>query len=68
MGRLKEGPIVITRRGKPAGVLIAPEQYEELRRTQACLRVLDIARSLQGSGLSAADLFRTSRELLERQE
>ncbi|HHS98590.1 MAG TPA: type II toxin-antitoxin system Phd/YefM family antitoxin [Chloroflexi bacterium] len=63
--RLDEGPITITRRGKPVGVLIAPEEYEELRRVQAYLQMLRLSRSLAESGITADDLFRASREELE---
>jgi prevent-host-death family protein len=58
--RLKEGPI--TRRGKPVGVLIAPEKYEELRRVQAYLQVLRLSRSLAESGVTADELLHASRE------
>jgi len=63
--RLHEGPIIITRRGKPVGILIAPEQYEQLRRVQAYLQMLRLSQSLADSGVTADDLFRASREELE---
>jgi prevent-host-death family protein len=63
--RLDEGPITITRRGKPVGVLIAPEEYEELRRVQAYLQMLRLSQSLRESGAMAEELLRVSRRELE---
>ena len=63
--RLEEGPITITRRGKPVGVLTAPEEYEELRQVQAYLQMLRLSRSLAESGVTADELFCASREELE---
>jgi prevent-host-death family protein len=63
--RLPERPVVITRRGKPVGVLISPEEYERLRRVQAYLDMLRLSRSLQDSDVRADELIRASREELE---
>jgi len=63
--KVREGPITITKRGKPVGVLIAPEEYEELRRVQAYLQMLRLSQSLRESGVTAGELFQTSREELE---
>ncbi len=63
--KLKDGPITITRRGKPVGVIITPEEYENLRQVQAYLKVVSLAHSLSESGVSAQDLYRASRDELE---
>jgi prevent-host-death family protein len=63
--RLPERPVVITRRGKPVGVLISPEEYERLRQVQAYLDMLRLSRSLQDSDVRADELIRASREELE---
>jgi len=63
--KVKDGPITITKRGKPVGVIIAPEEYERLRRVQAYLQMLRLSRSLRESGVSATELFQTSRQELE---
>lgn len=62
-----DGPVTITRRGKPVGVIISPEEYERLRQVQAYLQMLRISGSLQDGGVSADDLFRASRAELEEQ-
>jgi prevent-host-death family protein len=60
-----DGPVTITRRGKPVGVIISPEEYARLRQVQAYLQMLRISGSLQDSGITADDLFRASRTELE---
>lgn len=63
--KVPEGPVTITRRGKPVGVLVSPEEYERLRQVQAYLEMLRLSRSLQASDVTADVLFQTSREELE---
>jgi prevent-host-death family protein len=63
--KVPEGPVTITRRGKPVGVIVSPEDYERLRQVQAYLEMLRFSRSLQNSDLTADELFQTSREELE---
>jgi prevent-host-death family protein len=63
--RVAEGPVIITRRGKPVGVLVSPQEYERLRQVQAYLEMLRLSRSLQDSDVTADALFQTSREELE---
>ena len=65
LNQVADGPVTITRRGKPVGVIIAPEEYEQLRRVQAYLEMLRLSRSLQDSDLTATDLRQASREELE---
>jgi prevent-host-death family protein len=38
--KVPERPVTITRRGKPVGVLVSPEEYERLRQVQAYLEML----------------------------
>jgi PHD/YefM family antitoxin component YafN of YafNO toxin-antitoxin module len=57
--------ITITRRGKPVGVLVSPEEYERLRQVQAYLEMLRLARSIQDRGVTANELAQASREELE---
>jgi prevent-host-death family protein len=63
--KVPERPVTITRRGKPVGVLVSPEEYERLRQVQAYLEMLRLSRSLQDSEVTADGLFQTSREELE---
>jgi prevent-host-death family protein len=63
--RIREGPITITRRGEPVGVIVAPEEYERLRRVEAYLQMLRLSRSLADSGVTADELFQSSRQELE---
>jgi prevent-host-death family protein len=63
--KVPERPVTITRRGKPVGVLVSPEEYERLRQVQAYLEMLRLSRSLQDSGAAADELLSASREELE---
>ena len=63
--KVPERPVTITRRGKPVGVLVSPEQYERLRQVQAYLEMLRFSRSLQDSEVIADELLQASREELE---
>jgi len=67
LNRLAEGPITITRRGKPVGVIIAPEDYERLQQFQAYQQVIQLAQTLHDSGVTADELYKASREELEEQ-
>ena len=57
--KVQKNPIMLTRRGKPVGVLLSPEEYERLRQFEAYNQVMRISHSLRESGVSAADLYRT---------
>jgi prevent-host-death family protein len=55
----------ITRRGKPIAVLVDPGEYEHLQRVKAYLEMIRLSRELKDTGLSASEIYRTSREELE---
>ena len=63
--RLDEGPVTITRRGRPVGVIVEPETYERLRRVEAYLEMLKLAETLKERGVTAAEIFEASRAELE---
>ncbi len=61
----KEGPVIITRNGKPVAVLIAPKDEDDLetlvlaRSPQFLARIERARRSIrQGKGLSEADFWK----------
>jgi prevent-host-death family protein len=66
LNKVRDEPITITRRGKPVGVIVSPEEYERLRRVQAYLQMLRISRSLNvgQSSVTADELIHASREEL----
>jgi prevent-host-death family protein len=66
--KVQDEPITITRRGKPVGVIISPEEYEQLRRVQAYLQMLRLSGKLSKSGVTASELIRASREELEERQ
>jgi prevent-host-death family protein len=66
--KVQDEPITITRRGKPVGVIISPEEYEQLRRVQAYLQMLRLSGTLSKGGVTASELIHASREELEERQ
>jgi prevent-host-death family protein len=64
--QVEKGPIRITRRGKTVGVLISPEEYENLHQVKAYIQMLNLAHELRESA-SAAELYGAARQELEEQ-
>jgi len=62
--KVQKSPILLTRRGKAVGVILSPEEYEQLRRVKAYLQLLTVSREV-GEGASADEIYRASREELE---
>lgn len=63
--RAQKSPIMITRRGKPVGVILSADEYEHLRQAAVYNQVVGLADSLRESDLTAADLYQASRRELE---
>ena len=63
--KVQKGPIMLTRRGKPVGVILSPEEYDRLRQFEAVSQVVQLSHALRESGVSASALYRTSRDELE---
>ncbi len=66
--KLDDGPVTITKHGHPVGVLLSPEEYEQLRRVQAYLRLVQLSQEMQESNVTAQELFQGSRQELEGQD
>ena len=65
VGQLKKGPVTITRRGKPVGVLMTPEEYQQLSKLRAYLEMIRLSQELRESGVTAQELWQASRAELE---
>lgn len=63
--QVQKSPVRLTRRGKPVGVLLSPEEYERLRQFEAYGQVVRLSQSLRESGVSAAELYQSSHDELE---
>ncbi len=63
--QVPDEPITITRRGKPVGVIISPEEYEQMRQVQAFWKMIHLSQSLRDSGVTADELSQASRRELE---
>ncbi len=61
---LEKGPISITRRGKTVGVLISPDEFENLRQVKSYIKMLNLSHELRESA-SASELYHASRNELE---
>jgi prevent-host-death family protein len=62
---IDQGPITITRRGKPVGVIISLQEYESLRQFRAYQQMLRLSQSLRECGVTASELYQSSRDELE---
>jgi len=63
--RAQEGPVIITRRGKPDAVILPFDEYERLRRLQAYSSMVRLSRELEKVGVTATELYEASRRELE---
>lgn len=65
--QVESGKIVrITKRGKPVGVIIDPDEYERLRQVQAYLEMISLARVLREGETTAKELYQAGRNELEQ--
>jgi len=65
LNKIKDGPITITRRGRPVGIIISPEEYRRLSQVHAYLQMLRLSQTLRDSGVTAQELAQASRTELE---
>ncbi len=61
---VKNGPIIITRRGKAVGIIISPDEYENLQQVKAYIRMINLSHELHDS-ISAQEVYKASRQELE---
>lgn len=66
--KVQKSPITITRRGKPVGVLLSPEEYQRLRQAEAFSQVVGLSHTLQESGVKASELYQASRRERDGEE
>ena len=66
--QVQKSPVFITRHGKAVGVLISPDEYENLRQVRAYLQMVNLSHTLRDSGVTADELYQASRQELERGE
>lgn len=63
--RARQDLVIVTRRGEPDVVLLPFEEYEHLRRLHAYSRMVSLSRRLEALGLTATELYESSRRELE---
>lgn len=63
--RARQDLVIVTRRGKPDIVFFPFEEYERLKRLHAYSRMVSLSRRLETLGLTATELYESSRQELE---
>ena len=58
--------IVVTKRGKPVAVIVPYGEYLRSRKAEAHRKILESRAAFARAGVSAAEVFRASREELEK--
>jgi len=60
------GDIVVTKRGKPVAVIVPYEGYQHTKKVEAYQKILESRAAFVKAGVSAAEVYRESRQELER--
>lgn len=58
--------IVVTKRGKPMAVIVPYGEYQHSKKVEAHRKILESREAFMKSGISATEVYRKSREELER--
>ncbi len=64
----KNEDIVVTKRGKPMAVIVSYDEYRHSRKVEAHQKILESRAAFIKTGVSADEVYRESREELERRE
>ncbi len=62
----KSEDIVVTKRGKPMAVIVPYGEYQHYRKVEAHQKILESRVVFVKAGVSAADVYKESKEELER--
>lgn len=62
----KSEDIVVTKRGKPMAVIVPYDEYQHSRKVEAYQKILESRAAFACAGVSAEEVYRESREELER--
>ncbi len=62
----KNEDIVVTKRGKPMAVIVSYDEYRHSRKVEAHRKILESRAAFVKAGVSADEVYRESREELER--
>lgn len=58
--------VVVTKRGKPMAVIVPYGEYQHSKKVEAHQKILESRAAFVKAGVSAAEVYRESREKLER--
>jgi prevent-host-death family protein len=62
----KSEDIVITKRGKPMAVIVSYKEYQSARKAEARQKILKSRAAFIKAGVSAGEVYKESRQELER--
>ena len=62
----KNEDIVVTNRGKPMAVIVSYNEYQQTRKTEGRRKILESRAAFVKAGVSASEVYRESREELEK--
>jgi len=60
--------IIVTKRGRPAVVIMPFDNYKKLKRTSVLNELMDLRKRLSVSGITAQQVYDESRKSLEERE
>ncbi len=60
-----EGNVIITKRGKPTAVIMSFDSYQKLKRSSVYAELVELRKRLSESGVSAQEVYRESKGMLE---
>jgi len=61
----KEEDIIVTRRGRPAAVIVSYVEYQRTRKVDAHRKIMESRAAFVKAGVSADEVYRESRDELE---
>ena len=61
----KNEDIVITKRGHPVAALLPYKEYTDLKKLRTYLKMLEISKKMQKTGIKAKDVYAASKRELE---
>ena len=62
----KREEIIVTKRGKPVAVILPYEEYQQSRRLEGYMKVMEAREVFVRSGIRADDVYKETRKQLEK--
>lgn len=62
----KKREVIITKRGKPAAVIVSYEEYERSKKREGYRKIMEARNAFLKAGVQAEDVFKESKRQLEK--